>query len=112
MSGLIRQDLAEEASPWHGLPPGTVLANEVDDEEAYRLALKLEEEEIRCFEELLAHSRARETKKILKQITEEEDRHLDRFRDLYDFINAPNQYLAWGEFSNLQEFHQFGRDVD
>jgi hypothetical protein len=28
------------------------------------------------------------------------------------FANAPNQYLAWGEFSNLEEFRQFGREVD
>jgi hypothetical protein len=27
-------------------------------------------------------------------------------------VNAPNQYLAWREFSNLDEFRNFGRDVD
>lgn len=112
MTGLDRRTLAEGASPWHGLPADTGMMTDFDDEEAYRLALKLEEEEIECFKDLLARSKAREAKRILRQITDEEVRHLDQYRDLYDFINAPNQYLAWGEFSNLDEFHQFGRDVD
>jgi hypothetical protein len=33
-------------------------------------------------------------------------------QNIYDFVNAPTQYLAWGEFSNLDEFRQFGRDLD
>jgi hypothetical protein len=111
-SGLNRQNLEEGAIPWHRQPPGIAMMADVDDEEAYRLALKLEEEEFHCYEELLEHSRAKEAKRILQQITEEEGRLLDQYRELYDFINAPNQYLAWGEFSNLDEYHQFGRDVD
>jgi rubrerythrin len=111
-SGLNSQDLEEGVSPWHGLPQETAMAADFDDEAAYRFALKLEEMEARCYEDLLLGSRAREAKSVLRRITEEESRHLERIRDLYDFINAPNQYLAWGEFSNLEEFHQFGRDVD
>jgi rubrerythrin len=111
-SGLNRQDLVEGVSPWHGLSPETGTPAEIDDEEAYRLALKLEEEEVHCFEDLLERARARGIRKALEQIAEEEDRHIDRIREVYDFINAPNQYLAWAEFSNLDEFHQFGRDVD
>lgn len=111
-TGLDRRNLTEGASPWHGLPADGGMMADFDDEEAYRLALKLEEEEIDCFKDLLARSKAREAKRVLRKITDEEVRHLDQYRDLYDFINAPNQYLAWGEFSNLDEFHQFGRDVD
>lgn len=32
--------------------------------------------------------------------------------NVFDFANAPSEYLAWGEFCNLEEFRQFGRDVD
>lgn len=110
--GLDRPNLTEGASPWHGLPSDPRLMADFNDTEAYRLALKLEEEEIHCFEDLLERSRNGIAAKALRQITEEERRHLDEYRELYDFINAPNQYLAWGEFSNLDEFHQFGRDVD
>jgi len=31
--------------------------------------------------------------------------------ELYEFVNAPNEYLANAEFGNLDEFHQFGRQI-
>ncbi|MEZ4600396.1 MAG: ferritin family protein [Syntrophotaleaceae bacterium] len=94
--------------PWH---KGVRLNGEIDDEAAYRLALEWEEAEMHCFEDLLERARARGIRKALERIAEEEDRRVARLRQIYDFINAPNQYLAWGEFSNLEEFHQFGRDI-
>lgn len=81
-------------------------------EEAYRYALELEKAEVDCFRGMLNRTRSDREKRLLQTITEEEDRHVEDFRSVYDFINAPNQYLAWGEFSNLAEFHQFGRHVD
>lgn len=34
------------------------------------------------------------------------------WKTIFQFVNAPNQSLAWGEFSNVVKFRQFGRDVD
>jgi hypothetical protein len=37
-------------------------------------------------------------------------RELESLCKLYDFVAASDEYLARGEFSNLNEFHNFGRD--
>ena len=50
--------------------------------------------------------------RVLLRIAEEEHEHFNILENVFNFVNAPNQYLAWGEFSNLDEFRNFGRDVD
>jgi rubrerythrin len=104
----------ENCSPWRMVSIKDAVADEADGglENAYRFALKLETAEIHCFRNMLEQTRSGKMKKYLKVIAEEETRHVEDFQSVYDFINAPNQYLAYGEFSNLSEFHQFGRDVD
>ena len=51
-------------------------------------------------------------KKLLLQIAEEEHKHFTILENVYNFVNAPNEQLEWGEFSNLGEFRQYGRDLD
>jgi hypothetical protein len=68
--------------------------------------------EVHCFQTMLKKTDSGKMKHMLQAIAEEENRHVEDFQSVYDFINAPNQYLAWGEFNNIDEFHQFGRDVD
>ena len=36
-------------------------------------------------------------------LAEEERRHLNVVEHIYDFVEAPRTFLAWREFSNLQE---------
>ena len=101
-------------NPWQTVAAGSAMTDDKDRglEEAYRYALELETAEMHCFRDMLASSRSERAKHLLQTIAEEENRRVEDFRNVYDFINAPNQYLAWAEFSNLTEFHQFGRDVD
>jgi rubrerythrin len=108
------QVVDEVCSPWRMPPEKPVAADEPDGglEEAYRFALELETAEVDCFHNMLAKTCSGKARTMLQKIAEEEHRHVEDFRNVYDFINAPNQYLAAGEFSNLDEFHQFGRNVD
>lgn len=80
--------------------------------EAYQHAMKMEAQAARVYEEALTHETNLEVKKLLQRVIEEEQKHYNIIENLYDFINAPNEYLAWGEFSNLEEFRNFGRDTD
>lgn len=80
--------------------------------DAYQHAMKMEAEAARVYEEALTHETNPEMKKLLQRVIEEEQKHYNIIENLYDFVNAPNEYLAWGEFSNLDEFRNFGRDVD
>ncbi|HEY7745228.1 MAG TPA: ferritin family protein [Desulfuromonadales bacterium] len=82
------------------------------DLEGYRYAMKLEADSFRLYEDAAQKEKNPEVKNLLLRIAGEEHKHFSILENVYDFVNAPNQYLAWGEFSNIDEFRQFGRDVD
>lgn len=83
-----------------------------DDLDGYQHAMKLEAESFRFYEEVAYHTPDPGVKEILSRIADEERKHFNILQNIFDFVNAPNQYLAWAEFSNLGEFRNFGRDVD
>lgn len=82
------------------------------DLEAYRYAMKLEAEAARFYRDIIEKESDETVKTQLQKIIRQEYNHFQIVENLYHFVDAPNQYLAWGEFSNIEEFHQFGRDVD
>ncbi len=82
------------------------------DLEGYRYAMKLEAESYQLYEDAAKREKNEDVKNILHRIAEEEHKHFLVVENIFNFFNAPNQYLAWGEFSNLDEFRNFGRDVD
>ncbi len=79
---------------------------------AYKHAMKLEADSFRFYEEAAAKEGAPAVKALLLKIAGEEHQHFNILENLYHFVNAPNQHLEWGEFSNLGEFRQYGRDPD
>ena len=79
---------------------------------AYQHAMQVEAESYRLYEKAAGEEKDSATKKLLLKIAEEEHKHFTILENIYHFVNAPSQYLAWGEFSNLDEFRQFGRDAD
>ena len=95
------------------LPDGTEeLKSIADSLKAYQHAMKLEANSFRFYEEVAEKETNPEVKALLLQIAEEEHKHFNVLENVYNFVNAPNQSLEWGEFSNLGEFRQFGRDID
>lgn len=82
-----------------------------DDLAAYQHAMKLEADSFRLYEDTAAKEVETETRGLLLKVAEEERKHFKILENIFHFVNAPNQYLAWGEFSNLEEFRQFGRDT-
>ncbi|OHB33193.1 MAG: hypothetical protein A2X84_02225 [Desulfuromonadaceae bacterium GWC2_58_13] len=81
-----------------------------DDLAGYLHAMKLEVESFRLYEDAAGREPDARIKALLLNIAGEEQKHFNVLQNIYDFVNAPNQYLAWGEFSNLDEFRNFGRD--
>lgn len=90
----------------------TVAGATGDDLAGYRHAMKLEAESFRFYEEVAIHTPDPGIKQLLSRVAGEERKHFNILQNVFDFVNAPNQYLAWAEFSNLDEFRNFGRDVD
>lgn len=79
---------------------------------AYQHAMKLEADSFRLYEDAASKEADTNVKGLLLQIAGEEHKHFNILENVFNFVNAPNQHLAWGEFSNLGEFRQFGRDTD
>lgn len=82
-----------------------------DDVAAYRLAIEAERDVVKQYAEAADLEKNPLVRKMLVEIAEDERHILNELENLYDFANVPNNFLAWGEFSNLGEFHNFGRDV-
>ena len=81
-----------------------------DDLEAYRFGMRVENEICKLYERAAEREKNPDAGNLLRRIAAEERRELESLREVFDFANAPNEFLAWGEFSNLDEFHNFGRD--
>lgn len=83
-----------------------------DDVAAFDAAAAFEEGVCRLYRKAAGQEGDAEVGDLLRQVGNLECHEARELRKAHDFINAPNEYLAWGEFSNLGEFHNFGRDVD
>jgi rubrerythrin len=81
-----------------------------DDLGAYHYVMEEEAAICRLYESAASRETNPEVQGLLRRIAAEERRELDSLQRLFDFVNAPNEFLAWGEFSNQSEFHNFGRD--
>jgi len=81
-----------------------LMADLKDDPDAYRHAVKREEEDVRFYEELAAKAEDEESRALLLMIADEERKHLSIVENIYSFVESPRTYLAWGEFSNLKEY--------
>ena len=83
-----------------------------NDIEAYELALDAERRIYAQYERAIALENDAATRNLLRRIAASDRGELRDIEQVYDFVNAPNEFLEWGEFSNLDEFHNFGRYVD
>jgi rubrerythrin len=81
-----------------------LIAELKDDPDVYRHALKKEEEEVRYYEDLAVKAEDEATRGVLLMIAGEERKHLNIVENIYSFVESPKTFLAWGEFSNLQEY--------
>lgn len=81
-----------------------------DDLGAYRFAIEAQSRLQKLYETAASKEDNQQARKLLKLIAREEQREVESLQQLFDFANAPNEFLAWGEFSNLGQFHNFGRD--
>ncbi len=73
------------------------------DPDGYRHSIKAEEDFIRLYEELADKEKNQHVARLLRRIAEEERSHLKIMENIFDFMEAPKTFLAWGEFSNLNE---------
>lgn len=83
-----------------------------NDLEAYLLAVNAEREIVEQYREVLERTGNADLRRTLLRVMTLDRQELEELEQLYDFVNAPTDSLEWGEFSNLDEFHNFGRYDD
>lgn len=71
--------------------------------DGYEHARKIEADSVRFYEDAAGKESNPDTARILLRIANEEKKHYNIMDNLYDFTLAPQNFLAWGEFSNLKE---------
>ncbi len=69
--------------------------------DGYRYAMKAEQESADLYLKAAEQEDDREAKALLQKIAVEEQKHLKILENAYDFVNAPERPLVWGEWSNL-----------
>ena len=69
--------------------------------DGYQHARKLEADSVRFYEDMAKKEDNPETVQLLLRIANEEKKHFNILDNLFDYTLAPQNFLAWGEFSNL-----------
>jgi len=94
------------------LQPEQLRAEIHNDVDAYHMAVRLSDEVCRLYEAKADKLDDSELRDELMAILDRERREREELRLLLDFTNAPNESLAWGEFSNRGEYPRFGHETD
>ncbi|SRR6266571_2914036 len=74
------------------------------DPDGFKNAIRIAEEGIKLYEEMAGKETNPVAVKVLLILAAEERKHLEIMENIYDFVEAPHTFLAWGEFSNLKEY--------
>lgn len=74
------------------------------DADGYRHATKLAEKGIKLYEEMAEKEPNPAAAKVLRMLADAEKEHLQIMANIYDFVESPKDFLAWGEFGNLKEY--------
>jgi len=97
--------LDEARNVFHGLMDDrTPLGGLKKDLDGYRHAMKIEADSVKLYEDMAKKENRENIVQLLLKIANEEKKHYNIMENLYDFVLAPENFLAWGEFSNLKEF--------
>jgi len=73
-----------------------------NDPDGYLHVVKDEQKSIRFFEKLAVNAESESMRKVCLAVAEKEREHLQKVENIYSFVEEPDTYLEWGEFSNLR----------
>jgi hypothetical protein len=74
-----------------------------NDPDLFNLVVREEEQEIEFYDTMASAATDDMTRTSLLMLAAEARKHLEMVENIYEFVEAPKHYLAWGEFSNLQD---------
>jgi len=81
-----------------------LMAGLKEDPDAYQQVVKEEEKGVQFYQELANQVKEEGAREILLRIAEEERKHLKIVENIYSFVESPKTFLVSAEFSNLKEY--------
>jgi rubrerythrin len=112
LSGLDSKPLDQQPNIFEQMRTRMNHARPATDLEAYQLAREAEQGIVHDYLAAADLEPDPAGKRLLLWIAALERAELSEIEKLFDFVNAPTDSLEWGEFSNLDEYHNFGRYTD
>lgn len=74
-----------------------------EDIDGYRHAMTIESDSERFYRDAAAKEGREQVRTLLLRIAAEERKHFEIVQNIYDIVLRPKYFLAWREFSNLDE---------
>jgi len=74
-----------------------------EDLDAFRVGMQMELDSIRLYEGMAKKEDDPEKTQLYLRLANEEKKHYNIIENICDFLMRPKYYLAWREFSNLDE---------
>jgi rubrerythrin len=73
-----------------------------DDLEAFKIAMKMEQEGLEFYKKTLAGSKKEKERALLEQLIHEEQQHYDIFANTYQFLANTGNWFMWEERSIVE----------
>jgi len=107
LSGEDESELLERADHIMNGFRQTLLAYDIskvmrNDRDAFDHVFHAEEDMIRLCEGVAGKERNEKVRELLHWFVADEKQHLQEMEGIYEFVETPQCYLEWGEFSNLR----------
>jgi rubrerythrin len=74
----------------------------LNDPDAFDRVVKAEDGMIDLLKGMAEAEPEERMRRVLELLAEKEREHLATMENIYEFVETPRTYLAWGEFSNLK----------
>ncbi len=108
ISNMSSQDLNEESIVFNTICDNGACQLIDSNLDAYQLAIRAKKNLVDRYQKAAEREENTDTKNMLIWLAALEKHKLRQLEHLFDFANAPNLSLEWAEFSNLDEFYNFG----
>lgn len=72
------------------------------DPDAYRHVTAEMKESIEFYDRMAEESSDESMKNLCRRLAHQERKHRNRIENIYSFVEDPQSYLEWGEFSNIR----------
>ena len=84
--------------------PLALAPQELEESDGFLAVDRLVAANVARYEACVTRAENPRLRALLERLLAAEHQHRQRIAQIYDFVEGPKTYLAWGEFANLRDF--------